>query len=122
MQSSCSPAGNGPRALAAASHQIEIWSFQLTLQERSLENYSAGQQTTCKTMADALLQVLEPVGKDLVLPPSTSSWLLEQNTCLQHVLEDLERQRSALEALQKHARRLRGSSRKMLNYLPSLSS
>lgn len=59
-------------------------------------------------MADALLQVPEPAGQDLVLPGNTSSQLLEQKACLQHVLEDLERQRHALE-MENHLLR-KGSS------------
>jgi len=67
------------------------------LQRRRPESHSAGQQTTCKAVADALLQVSETVGEDLVPPGSTCSWLLEQTTCLQSAVEDLERQGSALE-------------------------
>lgn len=97
MQSSCSPEANGPRALAAASCQIEPRSFPLALQERPPESHSAGQQTTCQAVAHALLRVPEPAGEDLVLPGSACRRLLEQNARLQRALEDLERQRGALD-------------------------
>ena len=73
-QSSCSSGREGPQAPAAP-------------QERPPESRSAGQQTTCKAVADAQLQV--PEGQDLVL--------LKQNSRLRRLLEDLERQQSALE-------------------------
>lgn len=73
-QSSCSSGSEGPQAPAAP-------------RERPPESRSAGQQTTCKAMADAQLQV--PEGQDLVL--------LKQNSRLRRLLEDLERQQSALE-------------------------
>ena len=82
MQSSCSSGQNGPQALEA-------------LQKRLLESPSAGQRTTRKAVADAQLQV--PEGEDVVLPGSTCSQLLEQNTRLQRLLEELARQQSALE-------------------------
>ncbi|KAK4825535.1 hypothetical protein QYF61_000112 [Mycteria americana] len=103
MQSSCSPDGNGPQALAAASHQIK----PQVLQERPPERHSTGQQTTWQAVADALLQVPEPGWEDLVLPGSACNQLLEQNARLQHALEDPERQRGALEM---HNRLLRRRS------------
>ena len=92
-QSSCSSGRNGPQALAA-------------VQERAPESHSAGQQTTCKAVADAQLQV--PEGKDLVLPGSTCSRLLEQKAHLQRLLEELERQQSALE-MENHLLKKEGS-------------
>ena len=81
-QSSCSSGRNGPQALAA-------------LQERPPDSHSAGQQTTCKAVASAQLQV--PEGEDVVLLGRKRSQLLEQNTRLKRVLQALERQQSALE-------------------------
>ena len=80
-----------------ASRQTEPRSFWLVLQERPPESHRAGEPTTCQAVADALVQVPEPAGEDLVLPGSACSWLLEQNARLQQVLQDLERQRGALE-------------------------
>lgn len=97
MQSSCSPDGNGPRAMAAASRHIEPRSFRLALRETPPESHSAGQQATRRAVADALLQVPEPAREDLVLPGSARSRLLEQKARLQRALGDLERQRGALE-------------------------
>lgn len=91
------PAKKEERRQELASPQIKPQSFWLALQERPHKRHSAGQQATCQAAVDALLQVPEPVGKDLVLPGNTHSWLLEQKPCLQCALEDLEGQCSALE-------------------------
>ncbi|KAM6276167.1 peripheral-type benzodiazepine receptor-associated protein 1-like [Spheniscus humboldti] len=90
------PAKKEERRQELASPQIKPQSW-LALQERPHKRHSAGQQATCQAVVDALLQVPEPAGKDLVLPGSACSQLLEQNARLQRALEDLERQRGALE-------------------------
>ncbi|KAK4805606.1 hypothetical protein QYF61_016456 [Mycteria americana] len=82
MQSSCSSGRKGPQALVA-------------LQERLPDSHSTGQQTTCKAVAGAQLQM--PEREDVVLLGSKRSQLLEQNTRLKRVLQALERQQSALE-------------------------
>ena len=82
MQSSYSSGRNRPQALAV-------------LEERPPDSQSTGQQTTCKAVAGAQLQVTE--GEDVALLSSKCSQFLEQNTHLKQVLQALERQQSALE-------------------------
>ncbi|OPJ67474.1 hypothetical protein AV530_018982 [Patagioenas fasciata monilis] len=108
-QSVCSLRRSGPRVLVAP-------------QQRLPESHSAGQQTARKAVAAAQLQL--PEGEASVLLGSTCSHLLEKNTCLQRLQEDLERQKRALEretsrlakeGSPERAGRHRGCSRKVLN-------